>query len=226
MIDFADSMILAIDSSSNYLKLGLRYGSDRQVIKNDLMEKSHGQLIMKKIDDLFVSTGVDKKDLAAIVVCTGPGSFTGLRIGIAASKGIAVALDLQVVGINLFEIAGVKLPQSNLQTYFAVPFKRDALFVVPVEAGQCDINRIKVMSIPELIELTQDENSIVYGTGLTQLSAGLGEARVHSFEYEASQLLYLGIEKLMAGKADDLNSLEPLYLQKSQAEIRFEQNRQ
>ena len=51
------------------------------------VEKSHGQLIIKKIGELFSSAGFQMESLDGIVVCTGPGSFTGLRIGIATAKG-------------------------------------------------------------------------------------------------------------------------------------------
>lgn len=124
--------ILTIDSSSNILKLALLFHGDRLVKSEESAEQSHGQILLKKVDALFESAGISKTDLHAIVVSTGPGSFTGLRIGIAAAKGIAVALGIQIVSVNLFELAAYKLQDENEEILIVVPFKKDEFFVVPV----------------------------------------------------------------------------------------------
>jgi len=109
MNDFNPQSVLAIDSSTHILKLALSFGDDRLVQISEEVEKSHGQIIVKKINELFQSAGLNKSMLRAIVVATGPGSFTGLRIGLATAKGIATALNIPVAGVGVFEVAVYKL---------------------------------------------------------------------------------------------------------------------
>ena len=130
--------ILAIDTSSAELKLGLGFGEDRTVKSCEQIDKSHGRFIIKKIDNLLQSAGLDKNDLQAIVVCTGPGSFTGLRIGLAAAKGMAVAMDIPVVGLSLFEVAAFKLHNLNQRVHVIIGLNRDECFVAPVVGGFFD----------------------------------------------------------------------------------------
>ena len=101
MTEFRDENILAIDCSGKELNLGLRFGHDRTVKLSIEAGRSHGQLIIEKISELLNSAEIKVKQLRALVVSTGPGSFTGLRIALAAAKGMATALNIPAVGVSL-----------------------------------------------------------------------------------------------------------------------------
>ena len=62
--------------------------------------------------------------IEGLVVCAGPGSFTGLRIGLAVAKGIATALEIPIAAVSLFEIAAAKLEAGGEIVQVLVPFKR------------------------------------------------------------------------------------------------------
>ncbi len=215
--------ILAIDTSGKNLMLALSFGGDRLVKSDELMEQSHGQLLMKKIGELFQSGGLRKEELGTIVVCTGPGSFTGLRIGLAAAKGMAVALDIAVVPVSLFEIAAGKLAGVEGEVSVVVPLKRDEYFVSEVSSGghTADIRVVGDEGLKQLAgekpvaALHFDLSSVVAGSVVKDLSGAV--------TYDAADLIYIGASKLASGYTGDLAMLEPLYVQKSQAEIRFEQ---
>ncbi len=59
----------------------------------------HGEELLAQVEGLLADQGVDRRDLGGLVVGTGPGAFTGLRVGIATVKGLAYALGLPVVGV-------------------------------------------------------------------------------------------------------------------------------
>lgn len=215
--------ILAIDTSSSSLKLGLSFGSDRLVKSEEIVEKSHGQLIIKKINELFQSAYLPKENLNTIVVSLGPGSFTGLRIGIAVAKGIAVALNIPVVGLNLFEIASFKLRSRKGKVSVIVPLKKDAYFMTEVFEGAYDEKRIRVVTdsyfsqdkiFPPLIGIGFDRAE--------NFRSSNNKTVVEFINYDTSEMIYLGHQKLSSGMAEDLALIEPMYLQKSQAEINFE----
>jgi len=222
MTDYSEKNILGIDTSTNRLNIGLRFGGDRLVKSSEIVDQSHGQIIVKKIGELFQSAGLSKTALDAIVVATGPGSFTGLRIGISAGKGIAIALGLPMAGVNLFEIAAYRLRDRKEAVTVAVPLKRDEFFVTTVSSGVYDHKGISVIKARDLAREANNGPVAVYGIDVSPEWQIAGPDLSSDIGYDSSELIHLGSEKLSRGEADDLVTLEPLYLQKSQAEINFE----
>ena len=224
MTDFREENILAIDCSGKELNLGLKFGHDRTVKLSIEAGHSHGQLIIEKISDLLRSAEIKVEQLEALVVSTGPGSFTGLRIALAAAKGMATALNIPVAGVSLFEIAAFKLNKTEQSVVVIVPFKRDAVFAGEVKSGDFEISSIEVVPMKQLKSFL---------SGLEVVSCGFNEENISNeiesvltvgkIGFDAADLLQIGNEKLKKGEVSDLVDLEPLYIQKSQAEIKFEQ---
>ena len=227
MTDYSEKNILGIDTSTRVLRLGLSFGGDRLVKSSEEVEKSHGQLIIKKIGELVQSAGLQKNDLDAIVAITGPGSFTGLRIGLAAAKGIAVALNIPVVGVDLFEVAAYKLGEGGGTVAVIVPLARDQYFVAEVVGGADGASSISTIAASELVTGLNDCPAIGISVNIAELFPDLPRVVADGeIIYDVSDVLHLGTMKLSSGHQDDLVTLEPLYVQRSQAEIRFEQHRQ
>ena len=219
--------ILAIDTSTRCLKLALSYGADRLVKSQEEVEKSHGQLIVKKIDELFQSSGLKVDKLDAIVVCTGPGSFTGLRIGLAVAKGMAVALSIPIAGVNLFAVAAHRLQGVDGKVHVIIPLNRDECFTAVVENGSYDEQSLSIMAYVNLVSIVGHHRVAGIGINLSRQFIQLQQADVSScLDYDGADLLYLGRRRLSDGSVDDLAQLEPVYVQKTQAELRFEQRRQ
>lgn len=226
MNDFNPQAVLAIDSSTHILKLALSFGDDRLVKVSEEVEKSHGQVIVKKIDELFQSADLNKSMLRAIVVVTGPGSFTGLRIGLAVAKGMATALSVPVVGVDVFEVAAYKLGDEHENVKVVIPLTRDQFFTAEIKNGSYDLSEITTISKNDLLENTGKALLTGIGINLSTLIPDHEDILLPGeIMYDASDILYLGLKKLLAGHHEDLASLEPLYIQKSQAEIKFEKRR-
>ena len=218
--------ILVIDSSTRILRLGLQFGGDRLIQSNEKNEKSHGQFIIKKIGELFQSASLEMKDLDAIVVGLGPGSFTGLRIGLAAAKGIAVALDIPIVGVDSFEQAAYWLKNVEETICVIVPLNRDESICGFINFGQYNKNETKIIKYCDLFNEIGNMAIAAVGFDLMEKFPDMENHDVSYYlKYEASDLVYLGLEKLNNGDVANVATLEPMYLQKSQAEIRFDQRR-
>ena len=215
--------ILTIDSSSNVLKLALSYNGDRLVKSEEPAEQSHGQIILKKIDALFQSSSISKTDLDAIIVSTGPGSFTGLRIGIAAAKGIAVALGIEIASVNLFELAAYKLQHENEEILIVVPSKNEYFFVVPVFRNKYDLSKLKTATIKNFLDICSGKKFAAFGIDLKSFYDDIADFDLsEQLTYDASDLNHIGQIKIEQGKFENITTLEPLYIQKSQAEINFD----
>ncbi len=215
--------ILTIDSSSNILKLALSFGSDRLVKSEEPAEQSHGQIIIKKIDELFNSSEISKTDLHAIIVSTGPGSFTGLRIGIAVAKGIAVALGIKIISVNLFELAAYKLQNEIEEILIVVPFKKDEFFVVPVCEDKYDLSKLQTVTLKNFMDICSEKKIAAFGIDLQSYFSDITEFDCSDrLIYDASDLNTIGKKKIEQQMFENINTLEPLYIQKSQAEINFD----
>src|SRR5690606_20932616 len=90
---------LAIDTARERLQLALILADGTADTEIRDIAKGHAEIIFPAIDALLARHGLAYKDLQRIGVSTGPGSFTGLRIGLSAARGLGVALDIAVIGI-------------------------------------------------------------------------------------------------------------------------------
>ena len=92
------SVLLAIDTAAPHLQLALLVGDHAHTLVED-MAQGQAERIVPAIDELLARIGLAYKDLTRIAVTTGPGSFTGLRIGLSAARGLGLALNLPVIGV-------------------------------------------------------------------------------------------------------------------------------
>jgi tRNA threonylcarbamoyladenosine biosynthesis protein TsaB len=216
--------ILVIDTATVRLRLAVQFGGDRLVKSSGDVDMSHGRVIMKRISDLMQSAGLERGALDVVGVCTGPGSFTGLRIGIAVAKGIAVGAGASVVGVSLFDLAALKLRDRDGRWHVLVPFKSDACFAGAVENGVWNRDRTTTLAISDLKSFVQEQQTAVFAGTLPAVSEqDNGYRDVVVIDSDIADLAYLTSLAVESGKFNALEELEPLYIQKSQAEIRFDQ---
>lgn len=113
-------MLLAIDTATRQISLALHDGSTLRAEFTWPSENQHTVQLMPGIQRLLSQAGVKPSDLSAYAVTIGPGSFTGLRIGVAAAKGMAAASDAPLVGINTLEVVAAAHPGTYSAALIAV----------------------------------------------------------------------------------------------------------
>lgn len=219
--------ILAIDTASKKMILGLAYGADRMVKSDCIVERSHGQLIFKKIDELFASANLTPEDLSAVLISVGPGSFTGLRIGLAAAKGIAASMNIPILGISLFDLAAYKLQSYSSVCHIIIPSRKGELYIASCKQGVIAKSGIAVISVADLAARVGGERIVGIGFDSKNRAPGItidpGEGML---EYDGGDLITLGRSRLTKGEMSDPAALEPEYLQKSIMESRFDQRQE
>ena len=100
------TVLLAIDTAAPRLALAVLRDGDRVDTLVEDMATGQAERLFPALDDLLSRATVTYKDLTRIAVTTGPGSFTGLRIGLSAARGLALALDIPVLGVpSLFALS-------------------------------------------------------------------------------------------------------------------------
>ncbi|MEM7506679.1 MAG: tRNA (adenosine(37)-N6)-threonylcarbamoyltransferase complex dimerization subunit type 1 TsaB [Pseudomonadota bacterium] len=156
-------MILAIDTSAGQCAVALVGQTTESRV--EAMDRGHAEALMPMIDEV---TGGNYRQITRIAVCTGPGSFTGLRIGIAAARGLALGLEIPCIGITRFEALAYGSPQSAI----ALPGRNGAYFVQSFDSG--------VQIAPPRVVDTSPPDALVFAEGeglpdpviIAQLAAG------------------------------------------------------
>ena len=92
-------MILGIDTSADQCAVALVDG-DRVWRRAEIMARGHAEALFPMIDDVLAEAGASMADVTRVAVCTGPGSFTGIRAGVAAARGLALGLGVPAVGVS------------------------------------------------------------------------------------------------------------------------------
>lgn len=115
------SLILGIDTSTSsgsvaLLKEGKLVGSQLYSI-----EKSHSSLLHVMIEQMMSNTGCEMNELSAVAVAEGPGSYTGLRIGVSAAKGLCLALDIPLIAVNTLEAMAFQLYRRSVDRVIYCP---------------------------------------------------------------------------------------------------------
>jgi tRNA threonylcarbamoyladenosine biosynthesis protein TsaB len=109
------SVVLAIDTAAPRLQLALLVANGRLDTSIDELAQGHAELLFPRLAALLGRNGAVYADLDRIAVTTGPGSFTGLRIGLSAARGLALALGIPAIGVpSLFALSLAGPPGAPL----------------------------------------------------------------------------------------------------------------
>lgn len=214
------SMILAIDTATQYASLAL-YGTDGIVAEEYwLSGRNHTVELPARIDRMLIKAGTSVSQLTGLAVALGPGSFTGLRIGLAITKGLALPHKLPVIGIPTLDIAAQPFVESRLPVWtvgqagrgriFAACYgKRKDVWQVVVEPYITNLNDLsKRITRVSLVtgELDQEAIFLLQRNGKIRVASAAERVR------RAAYLAELALDRLEAGAQDDPDALIPIYL--------------
>lgn len=215
-------IVLGIDSSTDKLAVGVADGG--KVLSEILLDSSreHASHVIDLIDDALNQAAVAKAELDGIAVAIGPGSFTGLRIGLAVAKGLAVALNIPLIGVSTFEVLAKRLLDEMDSFYLAAPVRRGESYLCHVRPG---IDIRTSISLVDNEKLGETIGSVPAGAvgrtpdGWDEIIRN--EIPADRLVVSGGELAVSGAEFLAAGKSDSIADLEPLYIAPSQAERKF-----
>ncbi|MFN7223308.1 MAG: tRNA (adenosine(37)-N6)-threonylcarbamoyltransferase complex dimerization subunit type 1 TsaB [Paracoccaceae bacterium] len=106
-----DTIILAFDTSAAHCAAALLLSDGTCLIRQEDMAKGQAERLFPFLEDLLTEAGIGWKSLTAIGVGTGPGNFTGVRISVAAARGLALSLGIPAIGVTRMEAVAHGLPR-------------------------------------------------------------------------------------------------------------------
>jgi tRNA threonylcarbamoyl adenosine modification protein YeaZ len=96
-------LILAFDTSAAQCAAALLRGPETVARAAETMTRGQAERLFPMLEELLLEAGSGWVELDALAVCTGPGNFTGIRLGVAAARGLSMALGIPAMGVSLFE---------------------------------------------------------------------------------------------------------------------------
>ena len=196
--------ILSIDTSSSICSVAIL--EDTKIIKemHNFSEKEHSETLMPMIDELFKTTNLSLDNIGLIACSVGPGSFTGIRIGIATVKAFADAKNIPVVGVNSLEA----------MAYLGVAQKGDGEFVSILDARNDNVyfaiykmkkGQFSIYKNPEAMQISE---AITYIDNLKLPIYFLGD--IVNADLARIEQLYLSRVSIEKANSEDVNKHEYL----------------
>lgn len=213
---------LGIDSSTDSLSIGVATESEILSEAGLDSQREHASHIIGKIEGALAAADKSISEIEGVAVAIGPGSFTGLRVGMSAAKGIAVARKLPIIGVSTFEVVAKRLQNKYGDFYIAAPVRKGELYLYRVTEGSSFPDDIRLIQQSDLAGEVKDRPVGMIG----RAPAGWNEQIVNAIdtsetEISGGELALIGAERLTNGQSDDPITLEPLYIAPSQAEENF-----
>ena len=223
-------LILAFETSAKAGSVALL--EDKKLLGESYQNTglTHSQTLLTMAQDLLKSCGCAVKDVTAVAVAAGPGSFTGVRIGVAAAKGFAWGAELPCCGVSTLE--AMALQMGIYQGYICpvMDARRRQVYnaLFHAEKGTCtriaedraisleDLGK-ELKNLQEPVFLVGDGSVLCYNTLLETVPA-LVLPPEHRMHQRAASVALAAVEQLARGEKTDAASLSPNYLRLSQAE--------
>ena len=218
-------MLLALDTSGMAGSIAL--ARDGVLLAERSLAQAgrrHARTLVAELASLFVECGSSPDQCEAIAISVGPGSFTGLRVGVVCAKTFAYATGCQLTPVDTFEAVATGVPAEVHEVAVIDLAQRGELFVGEYHRTADRWERVGEITIEpaEAWAAARRPELHVVGPGLARLRGSLfPEAACLPVEYDTPQARHvatIGARQLRDGRTVDCWSLEPFYLRRSAAE--------
>lgn len=204
---------LLIDTSNKVISLAINDDGIHIAEINANVKRAHSETLMVYISNLFDYAGMKKSEIDRIIVARGPGSYTGVRIGVTVAKTLAFSLKTELYSVSsLFVLAASSDQQGIVAPIFDA--RRGNVFTAAYKFNGDDFEEIQVprhMSFDEIKEIMKDEDVHFYGNTSEQFK------NVDDFSHLTPRIS--NVERFTGAlKQEDVHGLVPEYLRVSEAE--------
>ncbi|XOF34046.1 MAG: tRNA (adenosine(37)-N6)-threonylcarbamoyltransferase complex dimerization subunit type 1 TsaB [Candidatus Electrothrix sp. YB6] len=191
-------------------------------------EITHSRRLLGSVDWIMQAAGADWNDLDGVAVSLGPGSFTGLRIGMAAAKGIVFAARKPLLGVQTLDAVALSCPVIDRPLWCLLDARKQEVYAACYHAGQHGLpeqcSPVEAIRPERLLEKMQAP-SLVAGPGLQEYHALFAEKENLQLippalsSPRAARIGFLAAEQLLRGEVANPAMIAPMYVRVSEAEV-------
>lgn len=215
-----DLNYLCIETSTEFCSVALIAASSGLISRNAKEPKSHGEILTGLIDEVMCEADLGYRELSFVAVSSGPGSYTGLRIGVSTAKGICFAHDIPLVAVESFD--------SMYQAAFALGLTMDRKVTAMIDARRMEVYTVSwekdghrasepvaIILDNSYLQTDDKEHTLFIGNGaakLKHLESGESLKIKEDIFPGAEHMANAAQEKFNSGQIEDTAYFEPFYL--------------
>ncbi|WP_040481075.1 tRNA (adenosine(37)-N6)-threonylcarbamoyltransferase complex dimerization subunit type 1 TsaB [Mariniradius saccharolyticus] len=211
--------ILSIETASQICSVALHRDGVLLGHSELNIENAHGAKLLRLIEGLFSELSMNIAQIQAVAVSAGPGSYTGLRIGVSTAKGICFAQDIPLIGVDTLEAMACQVTNSVDPVSYIIPMldaRRKEVYtaVFGSDGGVLKPSHALIVDTNPFLDLLESGKVYFVGDGVEKLKTVLGHANSVFMEGRNSAIGVgvLAYKKYLDGKFEDLAYFEPNYL--------------
>lgn len=211
------SLILNIETATKNCSVALAKDGKTLAIREIATQNfSHAEKLHVFIEEIFAETNLKLQDLSAIAVSQGPGSYTGLRIGVSAAKGLCYALSVPLISVDTLELLARKIDIKNGIIVPMIDARRMEVYSAFFDSKYNKIRDTKAEVIDETSYQDISEIMHLIGDGAMKFKDILTDAKFHYYpEIEfpsATEMAQVSFQKFQNNQLEDVAYFEPFYL--------------
>ena len=212
----SDHLVLGIETSGIRCSVAW-WQNDTTLLEYNLDRKNeHARLLAPFVEKGFKKLGIHPKSVTHVVIGSGPGSFTGLRIGMSYAKGFCFGNNIPLIPVTNFELLSDLAENDKIPVYTLIEAGRGNYYIGIFNKEKSKLDQKFLLPGPQLEQrlspnaqvVVHEENSEGYIRKFLDKTDNIIEGT-----YSAARLCAIGYSKYQGGMVLDLNEIEPLYLQ-------------
>lgn len=210
--------ILNIETTTTNCSVSLSQNGETLVLKEDTTPGySHAETLHLYIDEVVKMAGLDFKNLHAIAVSKGPGSYTGLRIGVSAAKGLSFALGIPLISVGTLKSLALKIREKNGYVIPLLDARRMEVYSAIFDSEHNEVRNTQAEIITETSfeQYLSEKTTYFVGNGVEKTKAAIKHSNAVFIENQlpsANEMSSLAYAKYKISDLEDVAYFEPYYL--------------
>ena len=220
------SLILCIETGTDICSVGVARDGELISLRESDEGRDHAKKVGVFVDELLRETGISPDELDAVAVGMGPGSYTGLRIGVSFAKGLCYGLAIPLVAVGSLDAMAAVAIEDYDAGILDVDNWEDAVLCPMVDARRMEVytrlfdakgNALSDVTAEVVTEKTfadvrRERQLVMFGNGAAKCREVLHDATYINITPSARGLARLAEQRLSAGQTEDIAYFEPFYL--------------
>lgn len=220
------ALILCIETGTDICSVGLSRDGELISLRESDEGRDHAKRVGVFVDELLRENDVAPDELDAIAVGMGPGSYTGLRIGVSFAKGMCYGLQIPLVAVGSLDALAAVAIEDNEAGILDVENWDDAILCPMVDARRMEVyTRLfnakgepqsevsaEIVTEESFAEWRKEKQLVIFGNGAAKCCEVLPDATYINITPSARGLARLAEQRLQEGKTEDIAYFEPFYL--------------